>query len=913
MFLKLDPKYLKWVAGRIVVRGTYVGDYARCYLILSTKARAREIKMTTKLERLAKLNEKKEGAKFIVDPEAMGVKLDTPGNPTSKGWSVVTPEAWKFRFSIEDKLQVDEPEYFSDVEGYVDMTPYMAMKEIYKENPDMPIALLVASYFTRCLDEQAMFLRPNEMIIGFYSSDPHGIVGDPQKQNWFSLELAWQNAPNRLKYWENGERKSITQEQMDDIRDTIGNNFNAVYIGTKKMTDEEKNKYFCPQHPGRYLENYGSVQRANPDHDWYVALGWRKLVDMKKEKLEEYQKEFDRIYASESLNYKGTDVLQDKINNAKASIMVGEAVIRWTKRYADFAREKAAEMPDEKSRLIAEQIAENCDVVAEKPPETFWQSIQMHWLSYCVYHGLESCHPGAYKPDRVFWPWYEKDVVKDKTLDRTTAAEILSCYAAKQAEASGWLSRFSFLGKAGMGTRDFSVWTVGGQTRYGRDATNDLTRLLLDVYDGYRFHFPDLKFRWFPGTKKSDFRRVCEVARTGLGLPSLRNDPLAIETLLSMYPGEMTLEQAREWAIVGCNTPASTVDSKGPVRREAQYANIELAPILALYNGHDPAPGFEWFTSVETGDPRTFKTFDEFYQAWLKQYEWLSAYELRYRNMFIEILEKTNRMPFMSLLYESCMDSGLDALNDPTISRLSFQSIVGWVDSIDMLVGLKYWVYDKKKYTMVQVMDALDADWVGFDKMRDDFRKAPKFGTDNDYADDMMIRATEDTYKMCEEKLRDVDGNPVWQNVLPVTRMWAAAETVGAAPNGRKRGDPLCDGGINPHAEFDSGGAWSRLRSALKVDQSKSRAYIYNQKLDYSSVEGEAGLDKFADYCLTSMRQGQTQMQFNFSSTDLLRSAQNEPEKYPYLSVRVSGYNAYFTVLPEFVQEAVIDRVEQAL
>jgi len=868
--------------------------------------------MSTRLERLAELNKKKNG--FIMDPESVGVKLDTQGNPTSKGWAVVTPEMWKFRFEAKDKSQVDEPDYFSDADAYIDMTQFMVMKKMYKENPDTPMAILIASVYAKVLDEMHLFLRPYEMLIGNYSSDVSGMPGDPQKGNWMALEAGFQNAPQRLRYWEGDERKQITKEEMDDVRAVIGNNFNAVYMMSKKMTDAEKNKYFCPQRPGKYLENYGSVQRANADHDWYVSLGWGKLVEMKKEKLAEYQAKFDKIYADESLNYKGTEELLEKINNAKGAIIVGEAVIRWTKRLAEFARKRATEMPDEKSRLIAEQVAENCEWVAEKAPETFWQVVQMHWLSYCVYHGLESNHPGAYKPDRVFWPWFEKDVVKDKTLDRITAAELMACYAARQSETSGFgTTRFSLLGKGGQGTRDFAVWTIGGQTRYGKDATNDLTRLLLDVYDGYRLHYPDLKFRWYPGTRKDDFRRVCEVARTGLGLPSLRNDPMAIETLLSQYPGELTLEQAREWAIVGCNTPASTVDSKGPSRREAQYANIELAPVLALYNGHDPEPGFEWFTTVETGDPTTFKTFDEFYKAWLRQYEWMCAYELRYRNMVVEILQKTNKAPFLSLLYKCCMDSGFDALSDPAISRLSFQSVCGWVDTIDSLVALKYWVYDKKKYTMAQVIKALDADWEGFEKVRDDFRKAPKFGNDDDYADEMMMKATEDVYAMCREKLHDSDGRPVYPNPLPITRMYAAAQSVGALPNGRKRGDPLCDGGINPHAEFDQGGAWSRLRSALKVDQGKARAYIYNQKLDYDSLAGDAGLKKFADYCWTAMEQGQTQMQFNFASTRILRDAQENPKKHPYLAVRVSGYNAYFTLLPRFVQDAVIDRVEQTL
>jgi|GEM_PF-861473 len=870
--------------------------------------------MVTLLKEIEGMNQAEEEKIFITDPEKSGVELDVAGGPTSKGWSVVTPEMWEFRNSIADKINVDEPDYFADKDAYVDMGPFLTLQEAYEEAPDSPIALLVAKGFEKSLDAQHLKYRPYEMLIGFYSGDEHGMPGDPQKQNWQQLEAAYAKAPEKLQYWKDDKKHQLSEQEMQGLRTTIGGRFNAVSQGTKKMTKDEQHMYFCPEHPGRYMEAFGSVQRANADHDWYLRLGWRKLVEMKQMKLEEYEKEFKHFYATDPLNFEKTQEIQDKINNAKASIMVGKAVIRWTKRLAEKARESISEMSDRKAELIAEQVAENCDWVAENAPRTFWEATQMYWISYCVFRGLESCHPGAFKPDRVFWEWYERDVVKEKTLDRVTAGEILACFAAKLHETAGFgATRFGGLGNSGQGTRDYTVWTIGGQDRHGKDGTNDLTRLILDVWDGYRLHFPDLKFRWYPRTQREDFRRVLEVVRTGLGLPSLRNDPLAIQTLLDQYPGELTIEQAREWGIVGCNTPGCTVDSKGPVRREVYYADIEKAPELVLFNGCDPEPGFEWFKSVETGDPTKFKNFEEFYQAWFTQYEWLTLMELRFRNLFMKEMEEKNRMPFVSLLYESCMESGLDALNDPTIARFSFQSIVGWVDSIDSLIGVKYLIYDKKKYTMEQLLEALKADWEDFDEMRQAFRDAPKFGNDDDYADDIMVKATNDVYVMCTEKTRDRRGYPVYPNLLPVSRMWQAASAVGALPNGRKRNDPLCDGGINPHAEFDKAGPWGRLRSALKVDQAKARAYIYNQKLEYASLEGDVGLDKFTDYCWTGLEQGQSQMQFNFASNELLKKAQIEPEKYPYLTVRVSGYNAFFTGLPVFMQNALIDRVEQKL
>ena len=852
--------------------------------------------------------------KFRLDPKSVGVKLDEPGQPTSRAWTFVTPEMWKFRFSVADKINVDPPDYYADKEAYVDMTPFMALKDVCDQNPELPVAILTGMAYAKSLDEQHLKVRPYEMIVGLYSGDEHGMPGDPQKQNWQQLLATFKNVPEKMLYWKDGKKVRLSKQEMDDLTNKIGNRFNAASKIVSKMPELDRRMYFCPEAPGRYAESFGSAQRASADHDWYMRLGWRKLVEMKREKLGEYEREIERVRQEDPLNEEKIDQLQDKINNAKGSIIVGEAVMRWTKRLAAEAREAVSQMPDERARQIAEQAARNCDWVAENAPRTFWEAMQMFWASYCVFRGLEACHAGAFKPDRLFWEWYERDVVKEKTLDRVTAGELIVCMAAKNHETAGFgPARFGGLGKSAQGTRDYTVWTIGGQDRHGRDATNDLTRLILNVWDGYRLHFPDIKFRWNPWMKREDFKLVLEVIRTGLGLPSLRNDPLAIQNLLDSYPGELTVEQAREWGIVGCNTPGCTVDSKGPSKREVHYADIEKAPEFVLFNGRDPEPGFEWVKSIETGDPTKFKDFEEFYQAWLKQYEWLTLFELKYRNMAFAQLEKLNRMPFVSLLYKSCMEAGTDALNDPTIGKYSFSSIVGWVDSIDSLAGVKYWIYDKKKYTMEQLLKALKADWEGYEEMREDFRKAPKFGNDDDYADAIMARATDDVYAMCRAKTRDRKGYPVYPNLLPVSRMFQAAPSVGALPNGRKRGDQLCDGGINPHADFDKAGPWARMRSALKVDQTKFRAYIYNQRLDYNSVAGEAGLDKFVDYCWSSLVQGQTQMQFNFISSELLKDAQKHPEKYPYLTVRVSGYNAFFATLPEFMQNAVMSRVEQKL
>jgi len=846
-------------------------------------------------------------SEYLLDPEEAGVKLDTVGNPTSTGWKLVTPEMWKFRWSLADKIQVQEPEFYADPEWYIDVTKNLIMQDVREENPDMSKAVVAATALDRYLAQQKLIIRPYDMLLGLPFSDEHGIVWDALSNPWMNLARCMELTTDRVKVWKNGEKVVASDEDISRL-ENLSNNLNMALRVKDDMTDEEFRMYYNPQQPGRYFEPMGTTGlRANPDHDWYLRIGFKGLVDMKKEKLAEYEE------ALKSATGEEAEAIKNKIENARAGVIAGEATIRWIKRHATEARAKIADMPDQRAKEILTQVADNCDWLTENAPKTFWQAMQMYWFGFIIDYCIETTsNTLTFLPDRVFYEWYERDVLKDKTMSRVEAGEIVACYYAKFHEMSGTTSRFGGLEKAGQGTRDWSVITVGGVDNHGQDATTDLTMLFLDVCDAYRTHFPDIKYRWSIHTPRPKFRRLMEIIRSGMGHPSIRSDEVAIPSMMDMYGPEINLEEARNWGVVGCNSPGTTIHSKGAPKRDAFYPNVLKAVEFAMFNGKDPEEGYEWFHSIETGDASKFTDFEEFYQAWLKQWTWIVSTEIRLRNKCIVKWGETCRRPFLSLLYKGCMETGDDIVEYRDAPWLSFQSICGWVDTIDCLAAVKYCVFEKKQYTMAQLIEACKNEWEGFDDMRKAFKNAPKFGNDNDFVDDIMIRATEDVYNVGRH-LADVRGKPVFLNSLPVSFMYMYAPMVGALPNGRKRGEALCDGGINPHAEFDKSGPWARLRSAMKIDQTKFKAYIYNQKFDYPSVEGEAGLTKLVDYTWAGLMGGMSQIQYNFLSRDLLREAQREPEKHQMLSVRVSGYSAYFVPLPKFMQEAVIDRVDHEL
>jgi len=239
--------------------------------------------------------------------------------------------------------------------------------------------------------------------------------------------------------------------------------------------------------------------------------------------------------------------------------------------------------------------------------------------------------------------------------------------------------------------------------------------------------------------------------------------------------------------------------------------------------------------------------------------------------------------------------------NDPSI-----------VDSIDCLIAVKKLVYEEKKYTMDELLTALKANWDGYEVMRQEFLNAPKFGNNDEYADAVAVQ----TYTMVAEemdKVKDYNGTSPMPSGLVITRMWLLADVTGAMPNGRRFGEPLADGGINPFSGFDKSGPVAAIVSASKIDARKQKANIFNQKLTPASLEGEAGLKKFQDYTTAAMNMGLDMLQFNVVDVETLRDAQKHPEKYPHLCVRISGYNANFVELDPYVQSAVIKRTEHSL
>lgn len=783
------------------------------------------------------------------------------------------------------------PKFFSG-DKYVNAAVFLSTErsrhytESWKVTEGEPTSIRRAKALAHHLDNMRISIRPSELIVGNYCADPlaipfsietfdttvvqdyiaAGYIKGEDRDEWNEL----------ISYWDKHNLKSMLWPLLgeEDRRNALEGSMEVL--------------------PTKY------TSRTQPDHDLYLQ-GVNKVIEALNQKL-------SRLSEERQTCGNGSKAMEivNKISDVTAMLIASQAFLRWTKRYSELAKNMAREEkdPQRKEELLA--IAENCGHVPGNAPRTFWEAVQSHWFCFLGYHVIETlCHGTSLRMDQVFWPWYEADVVINRALPREKAMGIMQELLLHIDELGRPLD--ISMRHALQGTNYLATYTIGGVKGDGSDACNELTVLVVDAIDDLRLCHPDFKFRWHPKVDPKVWRRVCEVVRSGLGQPSIKNDHVAITYLTEHYG--FTLEEARSWAVVGCISPAPTINW-GRVRRDA-WSVVPIKYLEKVLNN-----GMDWIYGVNTVGPKTgetkkFTTFDQVFEAFRIQFEWAMRTSARIKAIGEYCNNTMCKRPLASCFFHRSLDAERDIMDVPE-KGMPWVNDYGIVDTVDSLISLKKLVFDDRKYTMEQLMKALKADWKGFEDMRQDFINAPKFGNDDDYADEVAKR----TYTMIADemsKVKDINGASPMPSGLIITTMFLLAPLIGAMPNGRKLGDPLADGGINPHAGYDRNGPMAAILSASKIDNERQKANIFNQKLTPASVAGDAGLRKLQSYIETAMRLGLDMIQFNIVDAATLREAQKNPDKYRNLTIRVSGYNARFLDLAKLIQDAVIERTEHAL
>ena len=604
-----------------------------------------------------------------------------------------------------------------------------------------------------------------------------------------------------------------------------------------------------------------------------------------------------------ALDYLNDPEALDKEAELKAMDIACDAVIILGERYAALAEEQAAACQDPVRKQELLQIAENCRVVPALAPRTYWQAIQMYWF---VHLGVTTeLNPwDAYSPGRLdqhLIRFYRQDV-EDGILDDDRAKELLECLWVK-------FNNQPAPPKVGITLRESSTYTdfaninTGGITPDGQDGVNEVSWLILDCMDEMKLLQPSSNVQISRKTPKAFLKRACEISRKGWGQPAFYNTDAIVQELLN---AGKSITDARKGGTSGC------VET-GAFGNEAYiltgYFNLPKIFELTLFNGYDYES--EQQLGPKTGDARDFTSYDELFEAFRTQVNYFLDIKIR-GNLVIEgIYAREMPVPFLSILTNDCIARGKDYNAGGARYNTSYIQGVGIGTITDSLAAVKYNVFDHQNFSMDELLSALLANFEGYGRIHSLVtNRTPKYGNDDDYADDIM-RSVFRLYYESVTGRRNNRGGTYRINMLPTTCHVYFGEVMLASPNGRLAHKPVSEG-ISPEKGADVNGPTGVIRSCAKMDHLSTGGTLLNQKFTPSLVAGEAGLEQMANLVRTYFNLDGHHIQFNVIDKQTLLAAQENPEEYRDLIVRVAGYSDHFRNLSRALQDEIIGRTEQS-
>ncbi len=592
-----------------------------------------------------------------------------------------------------------------------------------------------------------------------------------------------------------------------------------------------------------------------------------------------------------------------KRNQLRAMAKDCDAIMILGERYAAYARELAekCEDPVRKEELL--QIAANCDVVPANKPQTYWQAIQMYWF---VHLGVTSeLNPwDAYSPGRLdqhLNPFYEKDV-EDGILDDEKALELLECLWVKFNNQPA-PPKVGITLKESSTYTDFANLNTGGITPSGENGVNNVSYLILDCMDEMQLLQPSSNVQISRKTPQKFLKRACEISRKGWGQPAFYNTEAIIQELMN---AGKTLEDARKGGTSGC------VET-GAFGNEAYiltgYFNIPKVFELTLNNGYDHVSGQQ--LGLELGHATDFKTYEELWDAFAAQMKYFIDLKVQGSNVIERIFAEHMPAPFLSIITNDCISNGKDYNAGGARYNTKYLQGVGIGTITDCLSAIKYNVYDNQNFTMEELMQAMKDNFVGHERIHNLVcNKTPKYGNDDDYADDIMKDAFE-LYRGLVTGRPNMIGGQYRVNMLPTTCHVYFGEVMMASANGRLAQKPTSEG-ISPEKGADVNGPTAVVKSCAKMDHLMTGGTLLNQKFTPGVVAGEEGLDQMANLVRTYFNMDGHHIQFNVIDRQTLIDAQNNPEEYKDLIVRVAGYSDHFRNLSKALQDEIIERTEQS-
>jgi formate C-acetyltransferase len=758
-----------------------------------------------------------------------------------------------------------------------------AITKIAKENPGMPKIMLRAKCFRYCCETAPLVIQDNELIVGAPNGAP--------RAGAFSPDIAWR--------W-----------MLDEI-DTIGSRAqDPFYISDedKKIMKEELFPYWEGKSVDEYCEDqyreagvwelsgesfvsdcsYHAINGggdSNPGYD---------VILMKKGMLDIQQEAKDHL---KELDYQNPDDIE-KIYFYKSIIDTTEGVMIYAKRLSDYAKQLADKETDPKRKSELYKIAEVNAYVPAHKPRTYWEAIQAVWTIESLLV-VEENQTGMSigRVDQYMYEYYKNDIESGRMND-FQAFELSGCMLIKMSEMM-WITSEGG-SKFFAGYQPFVNMCVGGVTRSGQDATNELTYLLMDAVRHVKIYQPSLACRIHNKSPKKYLKKIVDVVRSGMGFPACHFDDAHIKMMLAKG---VTIEDARDYCLMGCVEPqksgrlyqwTSTAYTQWPICIE-----LVLNKGVPLWYGKQVCP--------DMGDINSFKTYEEFEAAVREEIKYITKWSSVATVISQRIHRELAPKPLMSIMYEGCMEKAKDVSAGGAM--YNFGPGVVWsglATYADSMAAIKKLVFDDKKYTLAQLNEALKADFVGYEQIRTDCLNAPKYGNDDDYAD--LIAADLVDFTEHEHRKYKTLYSVLSHGTLSISNNTPFGQLTGASANGRHAWLPLSDG-ISPTQGADFKGPTAIIKSVSKMsNDSMNIGMVHNFKIMAGLLDTPEGEESLIALLRTACMFGNGEMQFNYLDNNTLIEAQKHPELYRDLIVRVAGYSAFFVELCKDVQDEIISR-----
>ena len=797
--------------------------------------------------------------------------------------------------------------------------------ESYKMTEGEPIVTRRAKAFLHILQNIPIIIRDEELIVGSTTLAPRGCQTYPEfSYEWLESEFDTVATRKADPFYISEEAKKEIAEADKYWKGKTTSELATAYMAPEAIRAIDHNMFT----PGNYF--YNGVGHVTVHYDWVLAVGFKGIAAKAKKALD-------------ALNFGDAEYAR-RSHFLNAVIMSCEAAIIYAKRYAALAREMAAKESNSRRKAELLRIADNCENVPENGARDFWEACQSFWFVQQLLQIESSGHsisPGRF--DQYMYPYYSKDIESGK-ITREFAQELIDCIWIKLNDLNKCRDAASAEGFAGYSL--FQNLIVGGQNAEGVDVTNDLSFMCITASLHVQLPQPSLSIRVWNNSPHDLLIHAATLTRTGVGLPAYYNDEVIIPSLMSRG---LTLEDAREYNIIGCVEPQKAGKTEG--WHDAAFFNMCRPLELVFSDGMDKGE----LVGVHTGDVTKFKTFDEFYDAYKKQMNYAISLLVNADNA-IDVAHATLcPLPFLSGMIEDCIGRGKSVQEGGAIYNFTGPQGFGIANMADSLYAIKTLVFDKREVTLAEYKQALEDNYgkgldaekaqkvvaevvrelavAGrkiseteiaaavsslikgsdkYDKLLEKIDAVPKYGNDIPEVD-AFARDVEYTYAKPLETYKNPRGGMFQAGMYPVSANVPLGAQTGATPDGRLAGKPVADG-VSPSAGKDVHGPTAAANSVARLDHYiASNGTLFNQKFHPSALSGRQGLENFVALIRSYFDQKGSHMQFNVVSRETLLDAQKYPEKYKHLVVRVAGYSAFFTTLSRSLQDDIINRTEQGM